>query len=187
MQFYPFLVSMILTANSVALAQNNPINPSDYFKSKLETSEPADFKSVNQSQIYIKGVRQKVFSSQFGTIYVPDLGSFNEADLDRSLCAPELRDSETCKSDDEACKEKHLTEATVIRAEKKLSQDAAAYADLILLTIKKKCGANGPQETVGVNTKPEIGVSFKDESQRDGKRYKIFNNLDKKLGVGMEF
>jgi len=135
---------------------------------------------IHEGLVKIKGLEYRVFKSEFGTLYVPTLENFDRQNFDGSLCANEVsaQQLEKCSPDDIGCfrrnRDRITSEVTVIRADTPLTEHTKAYAEIIGMTIQRKCSEVGPAYFTPVLLRPEAGIEYKDTEQRDPTAYKVY-------------
>ncbi len=187
------LVSFWLVASPFGAPKaraDDAFNPSSFIQSKEAEKAQAE---VTFGEVFIKGVRYKVFRTAVGTLYVPKVTGLSKDDIDRGLCANEIPVIlEKCLPSDEGCSQRnreHMTQdVTVARVDTPMGADMKAYAEWVTLTVRKRCGDVNTTYFTPIPKTPEIGVEVKGGTERDPRTYKVYNQgLKPQVGFKTEW
>ena len=182
---YLLIIITVAIAARPAFSQGQDFDPTGYLQHREFEQKPENNQGIQYDTVTMGGIIYHKFESGDGAIYVPKLTDLTEADFEKALCANVApKDNPKALSDRD--------KAVVAKAEENITEKVQLFAQLITVTIHKKCGEPMSATEAGMPLSDgkgiEVGAKVNTGTKRRPSSTTIFNtNLAPNIGVRNEF
>lgn len=179
------LITAAVAARPAFSQSGQAFDPTGYLQHREFEQKPVNDQAIQYDTVTMGGVIYHKFVNGNGAIYVPKLTDLTEADFEKALCA-NVAPNDNPKALGDRDK------AVVAKAEENINEKVQLFAQLITVTIHKKCGepatATEPGVPLSKGTGVEVGAKVNTGTKRRPSSTTIFNtNLGPNIGVRNEF